>query len=414
MQRNLHSLLSSSKRLPDPVIVELIDILYGSSLPIVVIGIAFACVAALLSAANDDLVFLACGVVCVLVTVGRLSTVRAFRHASGKIRDGERARVWERRYASGGYAFAVLLGLMNLYAIVMYGDPLTAMLIVGLSFGYGAGAVVRLAIRPFMYVTNLAVTVIPTLIGFLVHIASVPGDIHATLAYALQAALILGFSVVSLQLVGYLYQTTLQQLLAKQDLAIMAGQDALTGLPNRMLLQARLEEGVARLRESGGMLACHYVDLDMFKTVNDQLGHAAGDVVLKAVAERLSGILRVGDTVARIGGDEFIVLQNGIKRADEAGLLARRIVRSVGAPVVHDGRELRIGASVGIALAPYDGTDFQTLSSRADAALYQAKRQGRGSVVMWGAPADAAPAAPVQPRLDRDVPALRHAPRIVA
>jgi len=265
-----------------------------------------------------------------------------------------------------------------------------------------------------MYVTNLTVTGVPTLIGFLMHIAGTPGDIHTTLAYILQAVLILVFSVVSLQLVGYLYQITLQQLLAKQDLAIMAGQDALTGLPNRLLLQARLNESLARLSESGGMLACHYLDLDMFKTVNDQLGHAAGDAVLQAVAGRLRGILRVGDTVARIGGDEFIVLQNGIRRIEEARLLARRIIRSLGAPVLHDGRELRVGASVGIALAPRDGMGLQTLSSRADAALYQAKRQGRGSVVVWGAPDETEAVVAVPLRADRDLPTLQHAPRIVA
>ncbi|MCK9918547.1 GGDEF domain-containing protein [Microbacteriaceae bacterium K1510] len=414
MQRNLRSLLSSSKRLPDPVIVELIDILYGSSIPIVIIGVALASVGVLLCAANDDPVILAFIAVCVVVTAARVSTIRAFRGAAGEARDGARARVWERRYAAGSYAFAALLGAMNLYAIATYGDPLTAMLIIGLSFGYGAGAVVRLAIRPFICVTSVAIAAVPTIAGFIVHIAGASGDIHAILAYGLQAALILGFAVSSLQLISYLYQTTLQQLLAKHDLSIMAGQDVLTGLPNRLLLRARLNEGLARLSETGGMLACHYLDLDMFKTVNDQLGHAAGDAVLQTVAARLSGMLRVGDTIARIGGDEFIVLQNGIKRVDEARLLARRIVRTVGVPVIHEGRELCIGASVGIALAPHDGMDLQILSSRADAALYQAKRQGGSSVVVWGASADADAAAPAPLRSDRGLPTLQHAPRIVA
>lgn len=385
MLRNFHRHpISLSDRLPDAVLVELIDILHGRSLPIIVMGVAIGAVGMALFVRYDDPIILALVVGGILVTVWRVSTVRAYRRADTKVRQGDEAHLWERRYAIGSYAFAALLGLLNLHVTTAFGDPLTAMLISGLVLGYGAGVVIRLAVRPFICATSIALALVPTLVGFLVLIVTNAGQPHVMLAYGLQAALMIGFAASGLQMVGCLYRTTLQQLLAKQDLAIMAGQDALTGLPNRLLLQARLNESLARLSETGGMLACHYIDLDKFKIVNDRLGHATGDAVLQAVAERLSDVLRVGDTVARIGGDEFMVLQNGVRGIDDARSLGRRIVRSLSAPVFHDGHELHIGASVGIALAPRDGLDLAALSSCADVALYQAKRNGHGGVVVGG------------------------------
>jgi diguanylate cyclase (GGDEF)-like protein len=134
------------------------------------------------------------------------------------------------------------------------------------------------------------------------------------------------------------------------------------------------------------MLAFHCLDLDHFKAINDSFGHPTGDALLKLVAERLSGILRLGDTVARVGGDEFVVLQVGIMSEDEARLLAHRIVRTLSACYVIDGQEVRIGATIGIALAPRDGVTYDGLASCADSALYQAKQKGRGCVVCAGEP----------------------------
>jgi diguanylate cyclase (GGDEF)-like protein len=153
-------------------------------------------------------------------------------------------------------------------------------------------------------------------------------------------------------------------------------------LPNRTLLCARFNEAMAQIRRSDKVLALHALDLDYFKSINDSLGHPAGDALLKLVAERLNGILRIGDTVARVGGDEFVVLQVGIRSSDEAKLLAHRIVRTLSAPYLLDGSELRIGVSIGIALAPNDGSAFDGLAASADAALYQAKRKGRGGILL--------------------------------
>lgn len=225
----------------------------------------------------------------------------------------------------------------------------------------------------------------PTVVGYLSSAASA-GNYYIMAMLAGQALLLIAFAAAGAEAASHIYRTTLQQLLTRQDLTILAGQDGLTGLPNRTLLRARLNDGIVQIRQSETVLAFHCLDLDHFKPVNDMLGHPAGDALLKLVAERLAGILRVGDTAARVGGDEFIVLQVGIRSADEARLLAHRIVRTLSAPYLINGHEVRIGASIGIALAPRDGLTLDRLAACGDAALYQAKHRGRGCVVVSGEP----------------------------
>jgi len=364
------------------VYAELVDIAYAGTIALFVMAFTMGGIGAVIAARNGDVILFFLTIVGVATSLVRVAIVRAFRRLTPPPRDLTSAKLWERRYAIGSYAFAITLGLFNARAM-SFGDPVTAMFVTGLIFGYGAGVVTRLAVRPVICSRCLALSVLPTGLGFLFHAFSEP-DHDLALIFVVQGFLIVSFAVTSLQTVVHFYQTTLQQLLAKHDLVIMAGQDALTGLPNRALLEARLTEGLSQLGQKGGFMACHFLDLDLFKPVNDKLGHLAGDAVLKAVAERLRDIVRVGDTAARIGGDEFVVLQAGVHSADEARLLAHRIIRAVSAPYVHDKQEVRIGASIGIALAPRDGVDLRQLTSCADAALYQAKRSGRGSVVLWG------------------------------
>ena len=158
----------------------------------------------------------------------------------------------------------------------------------------------------------------------------------------------------------------------------MARHDALTGLPNRVLFHDRLTRALTRAEE-GSSVAVLCIDLDRFKTVNDTLGHPVGDGLLKGVAERLSGCVREGDTVARLGGDEFAVIQHRLDSAEAAGLLAERIVETLSAPFEVGGHQVVTGASVGIAIAPADGSMAEELLKKADMALYRAKAEGRGA-----------------------------------
>ncbi len=177
------------------------------------------------------------------------------------------------------------------------------------------------------------------------------------------------------QLVAIMDVTAKRQ--AEARIAHMAHHDALTSLPNRVLFHERLDEALLRVRRDRDKFAVLYLDLDQFKSVNDTLGHAAGDKLLMAVAERLRTCLRGSDMVAKFGGDEFAVLQMGLAGPPEAGILAERIVTLLSEPYDIEGQQAVIGTSVGIALAPADGETSDQLLRNADMALYQAKEDGR-------------------------------------
>ncbi|MBR0825464.1 EAL domain-containing protein [Bradyrhizobium manausense] len=162
---------------------------------------------------------------------------------------------------------------------------------------------------------------------------------------------------------------------AELQIAHMAHHDALTDLANRTLLGQRLEQAFA----AGATFAIHHIDLDKFKSVNDTLGHHAGDALLKAVSERLRKLVRPGDTIARMGGDEFIVLQTPIDDRNDASALAERIIRQMNLPFDIDGQQTIAGASIGLAIAPGDGATPEQALRNADLALYQAKSEGRGT-----------------------------------
>ncbi len=164
---------------------------------------------------------------------------------------------------------------------------------------------------------------------------------------------------------------------AEMKIAHMARHDALTDLPNRVLLRERLNEALEQV-ERGHKLAVLYLDLDLFKNVNDSLGHPTGDELLRQVGDRLRRCVSSNDTISRVGGDEFFIIQTNIGDATDAERLARRISEAVKAPYDLHGHLVVIDASIGIALAPTDGSDANALLKNADMALYGAKAGGRG------------------------------------
>ena len=166
--------------------------------------------------------------------------------------------------------------------------------------------------------------------------------------------------------------------LAEERIRSVAHHDSLTGLPNRLLFNDRLDQAVSLAKRDSRQFALLYLDLDRFKPVNDALGHAAGDELLKGVAARIRREVRESDTVARVGGDEFSVILPDIARREEAETVARKIIAAVAAPfrLGSQGQNIEIGASVGIALYPADGRDADALVTAADAAMYGAKQAG--------------------------------------
>jgi diguanylate cyclase (GGDEF)-like protein len=179
-------------------------------------------------------------------------------------------------------------------------------------------------------------------------------------------------------------------------MAHMAQHDTLTGLPNRALFDDRLIQAIVQANRNRGRLALLYVDLDHFKPVNDTLGHAVGDVLLKAVAQRMHDSVRASDTVARIGGDEFVVLLPAVQGADDALAVAEKIRCALNQSFeVVAGKMVHISSSTGVAIYPDHGQDEITLSKNADMAMYRSKQQGRNQVVLFAplAPVDTSAAA---------------------
>lgn len=175
-----------------------------------------------------------------------------------------------------------------------------------------------------------------------------------------------------------------EKALAQERITWLARHCPLTEIANRFHLREMLEERIQQLKPNE-KLAVHLVDLDYFKQVNDTLGHAAGDAVLKAVARRMKAALRENDIVGRVGGDEFAIIQTEIVDADQATTLAQRLVKALNAPYRIAGSNAGIGASVGISIAPDHGTDADTLLRKADMALYRMKTCGRGTCYVYRA-----------------------------
>ena len=167
---------------------------------------------------------------------------------------------------------------------------------------------------------------------------------------------------------------------AQAQISHMAHHDALTGLPNRTQLVEKLEKALAVLPLRGGSIAVHFIDLDRFNRVNDTLGHDGGDFLLKTVAERLRAVTRIDDMVVRLGGDEFVVVQTTVIGRDQAEDFARRLASAVAAPMKLREQTILATVSVGVALAPADGTNPERLLKSADLALYKAKSEGRNCV----------------------------------
>jgi diguanylate cyclase (GGDEF)-like protein/PAS domain S-box-containing protein len=175
-----------------------------------------------------------------------------------------------------------------------------------------------------------------------------------------------------------IYEDITERHRAEESIAHMARHDALTQLPNRVLLREKMAEGLARVESHNETMAVCYLDLDNFKGVNDTLGHPIGDKLLGIIAARVRGVVGESDTIARLGGDEFAVLQSN-SSAEAAGKLARRLVEVISEPIHIDGQEINSSVSIGIALAPNDGSAADHLMKCADLALYRAKAEGRGT-----------------------------------
>ena len=179
---------------------------------------------------------------------------------------------------------------------------------------------------------------------------------------------------------------------AEDRLRYLALHDPLTGLPNRFLFREHVTQTLAQARRHDQQMALLFIDLDRFKEINDSLGHQTGDRLLQAIASRLWRCLRAGDTVARLGGDEFVVSLPDITDSSDATTIAQKILETLREPFHIGSHALNVSGSIGIGIYPADGQDMETLLHAADAAMYRAKKKGRGNY-QYGGNADSVSAA---------------------
>jgi diguanylate cyclase (GGDEF)-like protein len=279
------------------------------------------------------------------------------------------------------FVLMLLFGFSNIALILATPDaePYLIGLILIMMWGYFAG--LRF-IHAFLASAIVTLTYVLFIVMSETH-AEVNYYIHMPLLFA--AFLISGFAGYSSERQRRLLFAQAQSMGEAHELhEQMALHDPLTNLPNRNLLSERMEQALARAKRRDNQFSVMFIDLDDFKTVNDNYGHVIGDQVLVAIADRLKKHVRTEDTVARIGGDEFVVLSDHIEDEHDVRIAAARILTEIAEPIVLRLREsdsvtINITGSLGISICPRDGISLEQLVERADDAMYQVKKTGKGT-----------------------------------
>ena len=204
-----------------------------------------------------------------------------------------------------------------------------------------------------------------------------PGDVVLERVLPAVAAALLAIGLFSAFMFAHVRRVTTDLVTREAEATHLANHDRLSGLPNRAFFTDRLDAELARLAPGGDGIAVLFLDLDRFKEINDSHGHSAGDALIRIVARRLTGVLRGADTLSRFGGDEFAIIQTGVRSAHDCASLAHRVLDAIREPIELHGTLAYIGISIGIAMAPDNANERDLLMRLADVALYRAKREGR-------------------------------------
>ncbi|MCJ2069033.1 GGDEF domain-containing protein [Methylobacterium sp. J-030] len=277
----------------------------------------------------------------------------------------QRAARWEWVHTGFTLGFAAHIGCVAACGFLA-SDPALPILVTGLVFGYCSGTVTRISFRPVVAGAAISIATVPGIAA-----TALRGDVTSiAIATVFTVFLCGGFETIR-----YLYRNTRRQIILRHDMATLAKNDPLTRLLNRLGLREAFRAVVAEAR--GNAIAVHCLDLDGFKPVNDQYGHAAGDLLLQAIADRLRAVAPTKAAIARVGGDEFVIVHGPLLQPDEAERLAQQLDRAITEPFLIQGREIRVGTSIGIATAPPGSLELDPLLAAADAELYRAKK-GKG------------------------------------
>jgi len=355
-------------RLPDDTYIDLVRSLFLTLVPTTIMAVSFLTIGALVVFQTGSTVLASLVSLGTLAALARIAVLLRYRRQSADARlTTDRARALERRFGGAYLAFAGIFGAFCAAALVA-GPGSSNAAIIGLLFGYGAGVAAGVSLRPWISVPSLLVATVPTIIVTW----STPDATHVVLG--LLTALFVGGAIQSM---SARYRRAAGDITMRRSFSLLARRDHLTGLPNRLSLRERYDE-FAQAAGGAHIIAVHCLDLDRFKPINDRFGHPVGDALLKAVADRLLGSIRECDFAARIGGDEFVIVQTEAKNADEVKALATRVVKAIAEPFCIAGHTVQIATSIGYVLSSTHGSDLSHLVASADQALCAVKARGGG------------------------------------
>jgi diguanylate cyclase (GGDEF)-like protein len=364
----------------DEVRRSLVETLFASATSLGIGAVSGAAAGATVALSSDDPWLSAVAIAIALTGALRLSHA-VFLHR-GPAQDTVASARSETMYELGAWAYAFLLGSLAFLTLTRSHDALLHLLAAVTASGYAAGICGRNAGRPVIAIGQLALSAGPTAIGLFLS-----GNPVRWVLGCVILVFIVGMVDITLQT----YSAVLKAMSATREqkrltarFERLARYDAMTGLENRGAFQERLQAELATAATDDEQVAILWIDLDKFKEINDSLGHPTGDRVLCTVARQLSSIVDKRGSVARFGGDEFVLLARG-NRAGFAEDLAKEVMRALSLPMNIEGASLQVTGSIGAAVSPGDGTEADTLLQHADMALYHAKANGRNDFCLFEA-----------------------------
>jgi diguanylate cyclase (GGDEF)-like protein len=378
----LRQLRHSDETIDRHVRAVLVTSLYASPKSLVIGAVTSSSIAVVVARSSEDVWLRACA--CLIAIVAAIRILVVLRPRAAEVELDERraagAGRWELYYRLGAFTYSALLGLFGLLTLSRTDNGVLQLLAVTTAIGYAAGIAGRNAGRPVIALSQLCLASLPLAAGLL---------ISANPLKVSLAVVILLFVYAMMDITLQTYEMILRATVAADEKAALAvlnarlaRRDDLTGVANRTAFREQFEERLSQGRGTGSLLSIHWLDLDRFKEVNDSFGHLAGNALLVGVSSRLNDEFGSSGIVARLGGDEFAVVRVIDSDADVAEV-ARRILALVAQPVEFRSRRLHVSASVGIAVAPIDGANADTLLKNADLALYRAKEEGRDTFCLY-------------------------------
>lgn len=378
----LKQLRHSDQAIAAAVRETLVESLYASPQSLVIGALTSTAIAGTVAFVSGSRSMLACAIAIAILACIRVADVaRPSGHGPTEtLYDGANGSRRETLYRYGALCYSALLGTFGLLTLVYTNDGVLQLLAVTTAIGYAAGIAGRNAGRPWIALSQLGLASVPLAMGLLASLE----PLKMALAVVI-ILFIIAMMDITLQTYGVILKATMvsrEKAALADHHAAVARRDDLTGVANRTAFREQFEARLQALRGKAQWLAIHWIDLDRFKEINDSFGHLAGNALLACIAGRLDDAFGDSGIVARLGGDEFAIVCHVHHQAD-AITIGRRIIDLVEQPVLHDGSLLRVSASLGIAIAPADGGDADTLLKNADLALYRAKDSGRGQMCFY-------------------------------